>query len=608
MNPTRTGYTFTGWTGSNGTTTQTSVTIKKGSTGNKTYTANWKIITYTISYTLNSGSVSGNPTSYNVETADFTLKNPTRTGYTFTGWTGTNGTTAQTSVTIKKGSTGNRSYTANWKIISVSCNGGQYLAKNSTSCSGCPAGSYCPGGTYSYNTSGDQGKIACAIGSYSTANSSTCAACTGKTTTAAGQSSCNANCSNNYGIGSWKTASWTANSVSNLCKINTCASGYSLSNNTCTRNNYSISYTLNGGSVSGNPTSYNVETASFTLKSPTRTEYIFTGWTGSNGSTPQTNVTISKGSTGNKSYTANWKCNDTTKPTVTNVSVVLNSANSATVSFNASDTGCSGMKHYVVEFGGKTITTTSKSVQFTNLSTQARYTPKVTAYDNNNNSSSETGNNICVPTNFFLSNKSYSIGESVYYLCDNWAVMNNNTNDVLLIRTTPMVKSNLDSANISSLGTALFMSCGDTDCKMSHCAWSETNPNSNMCWIKGNRPTGEYDFDHYVEYSWDKSYIRLVINSYLGKNDMLVYARNVGALNRVYGSDYVRVATSSEVANSNSSYWRSKLNSTSMKWTMTKMAGDDAESVLIAGYQWYNIYGYGNSPASVFPVINAKKK
>ena len=110
-NPTRNGYTFTGWTGSNGTTAQTSVSIAKGSTGDKTYTANWTPTNYTISYNLNGGTAS-NKTSYNIETDTFTLNNPTKTGYTFVGWTGSNGSTAQKSVSISKGSTGNKSYTA----------------------------------------------------------------------------------------------------------------------------------------------------------------------------------------------------------------------------------------------------------------------------------------------------------------------------------------------------------------------------------------------------------------------------------------------------------------------------------------------------------------
>ncbi len=77
------------------------------------------MITYNVTYTLNGGAVDGtNPTGYTVTTATFTLKNPTKTGYTFIGWSGygLTGNNNQT-VTIPLGSTENRSYTANWEII-----------------------------------------------------------------------------------------------------------------------------------------------------------------------------------------------------------------------------------------------------------------------------------------------------------------------------------------------------------------------------------------------------------------------------------------------------------------------------------------------------------
>ena len=70
---------------------------------------------------------------------------------------------------------------------------------------------------------------------------------------------------------------------------------------------YSITYNLNEGSVATeNPTSYTWETATFTLNNPTKTGYVFNGWTGSNSNTPSTSVTIANHSHGNKSYTANW--------------------------------------------------------------------------------------------------------------------------------------------------------------------------------------------------------------------------------------------------------------------------------------------------------------
>ena len=69
---------------------------------------------YDIKYTLNGGTVTGNPTTYTRHSSTITLKNPTKIGYTFTGWTGSNGTTKQKSVSIASGSTGDKTYTANW--------------------------------------------------------------------------------------------------------------------------------------------------------------------------------------------------------------------------------------------------------------------------------------------------------------------------------------------------------------------------------------------------------------------------------------------------------------------------------------------------------------
>ncbi len=125
-NPTKTGYDFTGWkfTSPSNATDKGWSTRDKDATTYITYgwcdataTAQWKVVNYSITYNLNGGTVSkANPTSYNIETADFALNNPTKTGYTFTGWTGSNGTTPTINVTIKKGSTGNKSYTANWQI------------------------------------------------------------------------------------------------------------------------------------------------------------------------------------------------------------------------------------------------------------------------------------------------------------------------------------------------------------------------------------------------------------------------------------------------------------------------------------------------------------
>ena len=72
---------------------------------------------------------------------------------------------------------------------------------------------------------------------------------------------------------------------------------------------YSITYDLTGGHLldgEDNPTSYYYESYSFTLNNPVRDGYLFTGWTGSNGNTPELTVTINRGSGGDRTYIANW--------------------------------------------------------------------------------------------------------------------------------------------------------------------------------------------------------------------------------------------------------------------------------------------------------------
>ena len=71
-------------------------------------------IIYKIDYDFDGGNDPGNPTTYTVEDT-FTLKNPTRIGYTFTGWTGTDLYSRTSNVTITN-AIGDRSYTANWQI------------------------------------------------------------------------------------------------------------------------------------------------------------------------------------------------------------------------------------------------------------------------------------------------------------------------------------------------------------------------------------------------------------------------------------------------------------------------------------------------------------
>ena len=101
LSPTRNGFAFAGWTEGG--------TIPTGSTGSRTFTANWTLINYTITYELNGGTNHlNNPEGYSIESPLITLQDPTKDGYVFVRW-------AEGS-TIPAGSVGNRTFTAVWTI------------------------------------------------------------------------------------------------------------------------------------------------------------------------------------------------------------------------------------------------------------------------------------------------------------------------------------------------------------------------------------------------------------------------------------------------------------------------------------------------------------
>ena len=255
--PTREGYTFTGWDKTIPATMPA---------GDMTITAQWTVNQYTITYDLDGGTAEGNPDTYTVETDAFTIKNPTRPGYTFTGWSGT-GLTGEDNltVTIPKGSTGNRSYTAHWSLntysITYDLNGG--------TASGNPTSYTVESATITLNQPTKTGY------------------------TFTGWSGTDLTGEDNLTVtipaGSTGDRSYTAH--------------WSL-------NTYSITYDLDGGTASGNPDFYTVESSTITLNPPTRTGYTFIGWSGTDLSgSDNLTVTIPTGSIGNRSYTAHWSLN-----------------------------------------------------------------------------------------------------------------------------------------------------------------------------------------------------------------------------------------------------------------------------------------------------------
>ena len=71
---------------------------------------------------------------------------------------------------------------------------------------------------------------------------------------------------------------------------------------------YTITYNLDGGTNNpNNPTTYTIETETFSLEAPNRAKYSFSGWTSINYTTPTIKPNIEKGTTGNLEFTAHWE-------------------------------------------------------------------------------------------------------------------------------------------------------------------------------------------------------------------------------------------------------------------------------------------------------------
>lgn len=144
------GYSSPRWTSSNTalvpSPTSTSATFIMPD-GDIKMTSSASINSYTITYDLVGGSVSpANPTSYTINSS-FTLKNPTRARYDFVGWTGSNGSTPQMTVTISN-TTGNKNFTANWVSNMPPLSFSKLSGPGSFSFSG-------SSGTFSSHSSGD---------------------------------------------------------------------------------------------------------------------------------------------------------------------------------------------------------------------------------------------------------------------------------------------------------------------------------------------------------------------------------------------------------------------------------------------------------------------
>lgn len=271
VNPTRLGYTFIGWSGTELTgNNNLVVTIPHGFTGNREYTANWSLDTYTITIELGEGNVATpNLTTYDVASGNITLINPvsTREYYHFTGWSGT-GLTGNNNlvVTIPQGSVGDRVYTANYTPESFDIH---YDLIN---------------GTATNPLSYDISSITFALINPT---------------------------KEGYDFLGWEGTDIPPGTASMTVIINKGSHGERNYVASYTPR-YTITYNLDGGTTT-NPLTYNKFSNNFYLSEPTKAGdanadyYIFIGWTGTDIDSATMTVNIPLGSSGDREYTAHWR-------------------------------------------------------------------------------------------------------------------------------------------------------------------------------------------------------------------------------------------------------------------------------------------------------------
>lgn len=321
--PTKTGYEFVGWSGTEIEGTQKTVTIPSGSIGDRTYTAHWSAAEYTIHYDYGYGDGGSQKVTYDQE---YRLEQPERLGYRFLGW-------QKEGKPFNEGTwnyDGDVDLVAQWAPISYSITydldeginspnnpevytieskdvvleepvkqgytftgwtGGEYLTptKKATIRNGSTgnrtfkahwtANEYLVQYDYGYDNKTSSQKVT--YGSSFELENPT---------------------RNGYAFLGWydgdnkvENGTWNQTSGMNLSAM------WSI-------NNYVIAYELGGGmNHPSNPSTYTVETPTFELFEPTRTGYEFLGWTKGASETPKKEQTIPCGSTGDVTFTAHWK-------------------------------------------------------------------------------------------------------------------------------------------------------------------------------------------------------------------------------------------------------------------------------------------------------------
>ena len=271
--PTKEGYTFSKWTYEDGSDFDLTEVI----TEDIKIIANFSKDTYTISYNLTGGTITGvNPTEYSISD-DITLIEPEKEYYDFIGWIGTDITTPTKNVVIKN-KTGNRTYTANYEPTDYNISYTGLTEEEKTSLNN-PTSYNIETTTFTLNNpenrTDNDGDVTEIFTGWKE-NTTTSTTITLPNTNSIGNKTYEA---------AWTPASDTI---------------------------YTINYELHDGiTETENPISFTKNTNTFTLNNPSKEGYIFKGWSGTDlVGDENVEVNVEKGTRKNLSFEANYIANN----------------------------------------------------------------------------------------------------------------------------------------------------------------------------------------------------------------------------------------------------------------------------------------------------------
>ena len=347
-NPTRTGYTFLGWD-IKGVSSSIEENLFTMGISDAEIVAKWKVNEYKLTINANGGTYGGESTRQMIFGSSIEISNPTRVGYTFTGWTVNGGTLEGTRFTMSEAK--NSTLTANWRVNNykyivyhhkMNTNGSGYTLVSADTNEGEAAyGSTVKPGVKTYTGFTSPSIKSLTISAETTyppvknkvdynyvrkqftltinANGGTYSGATTQSMYYGSTKTLNVPVKTGYNFTKWTTTSGTV-SGNNF----TIGNGNATVTANYTAKTFSVTFNPNGGTTATKSKTVTYNSTYGTLPIPTRSGYIFLGWFTTASAGTKVVATTKVSITGNQTLYAHWKKEDPVKNTLATLGITSN--------------------------------------------------------------------------------------------------------------------------------------------------------------------------------------------------------------------------------------------------------------------------------------------